>query len=747
MNQEVKGNLARLLATEDLIVEHKNVDTASFNVHTRILTLPIWGKASNIVYDLLVGHEVGHALYTPDVDWQKDYNIPHDFVNIVEDVRIEKMMKRRYAGLNRTFYRGYQELHEMDFFQLKDQNISELNLADKVIVYSKIGGFFPISFNEEEREIVKLIENAETFEEVLEASKVLYDYCLVEKDSETPNNAEIEDSSDQKNGNDESDEKESSSDQGSSSEQEFQDNNSGFNSSDLEKHLEQEKEINSPKNTENNSSNQNKEKQQNVSQGESASDKGSTVKSKISECLNDSIKNLVEPNTSDSSYIEIPQLNLESIIVSYSDIMEACTRHFGFLKRNHPSNISTLNEIVNEYKEFKKSAQKEVNYLIKEFECKKSADAYARTSISRTGILDCTKLHTYKFNEDLFKKVATVRDGKNHGLIFILDWSGSMSNCIMDTVKQLYNLIWFCRKSSIPFEVYAFTNDWKDLDENYNLVARKSNHCESKVGEIYIDSSFNLMNYFSSKMTNQELEQQLTNIFVIASSIQDQSCWTQFCPSQMAMSGTPLNESIVTLHQIIPDFKSKNKLQKVHCVVLTDGDGFPVRVNDEYKSANGNTYIGVRYASLYGRSYYGYGKTYIRDRKLGTNYLLGEVHYEQTTNLIRHLRDKFPEVSFVGIRILSKDARQFLRQYYNEFSNNSEYTKLLYDWKKNRSFSIYNAGYHVYFGLSGSVLSADSDFEVDESASKVQIKSAFAKSLRSKKMNKKILSEFISLVA
>ena len=116
--------------------------------------------------------------------------------------------------------------------------------------------------------------------------------------------------------------------------------------------------------------------------------------------------------------------------------------------------------------EFKKSAQKEVNYLVKEFECKKSADAYSRTTTARTGVLDCTKLHTYKYNEDLFKKVTTLADGKNHGLVFILDWSGSMGDVMGDTVKQLFNLVWFCKKVAIPFEVYAFTSDYPLVSYN-----------------------------------------------------------------------------------------------------------------------------------------------------------------------------------------------------------------------------------------------------------------------------------------
>ena len=99
VKHEIKSQLAKLLATEDLIVENKKVETAEFNVHTRVLTLPRWENASNNLYDSLVAHEVGHALFTPDVDWRETHNIPHVFVNVVEDVRIEKLMRRKYAGI------------------------------------------------------------------------------------------------------------------------------------------------------------------------------------------------------------------------------------------------------------------------------------------------------------------------------------------------------------------------------------------------------------------------------------------------------------------------------------------------------------------------------------------------------------------------------------------------------------------------------------------------------------------------
>ena len=155
----------------------------------------------------------------------------------------------------------------------------------------------------------------------------------------------------------------------------------------------------------------------------------------------------------------------------------------------------------------KKIAQKEVNYLVKEFECKKSAAAYARATTSRTGILDTALLHTYKFNEDLFKKVSVVPDGKNHGLIFILDWSGSMSNVMMDTIKQLFNLVWFCKKVNIPFEVYAFTNSYPNPNR-FDIVQEDL--------KMHMDGNFALLNLLTSKTRAKDMNEQMRNVFRLA---------------------------------------------------------------------------------------------------------------------------------------------------------------------------------------------------------------------------------------
>ena len=184
VQHEIKSQLAKLLATEDIVVEHKRVQTAEFNVQTRVLTLPMWEKASNRVIDMLVGHEVGHALYTPNTEWWKEVQIPQQFVNVVEDARIEKLIKRRYEGLNKTFYNAYHELSDKDFFQIETKEMDELNLADRVNLYFKIGHFVDIDFNTEENFLVSKIELVETFEEVLVLAKELYTLCKQQLEQE-----------------------------------------------------------------------------------------------------------------------------------------------------------------------------------------------------------------------------------------------------------------------------------------------------------------------------------------------------------------------------------------------------------------------------------------------------------------------------------------------------------------------------------------------------------------------------------
>ena len=696
VKHEIKSQLAKLLATEDLVVEHRKVSTAQFNVHDRVLTLPMWDKASNTVYDLLVGHEVGHALFTPDENWLEKKKIPPQFVNVVEDARIEKMMKRKYAGLSKTFYNGYKELNEEDFFSISDESVADFNLADRANLYFKIGNFLDFTFTDEERAIILMIQDCETFDDVLDAAEVLYKYC--KKKVEQPEKQSID---------------------ASQSEQQSQD----------------EQEEQSPESKPDGMIEETSE------EGGNTDDSIEEPEVQTADALSEAIDQLAQNSDGiENVYVEVPKVNLDTIIVSNDLVHQYIDHVFDRQERaGLEMDMQIFEESDKEYIQFKRSAQKEVNYLVKEFECKKAADSYARATTSRTGVLDCTKLHTYKYNEDLFRKVTTLADGKNHGLVFMLDWSGSMQYTLLDTCKQMFNLLWFCKKVGIPFDVYAFTNEWGS-QSNEEFPHQLVDHYEKKENLLCIPNDFNLLNVLTSKVSVKDMEHQMINIWrhAVGFSRVYRSFYTW--GRKMALSGTPLNEALVSLHQILPKFQRENKLQKVQCVVLTDGEACPLSRHKLIKRYWEND------AEFLGHSRHDYWRTILRDRKTGNMYSFESGGFNGFSDvMLKNLKDNFPTVNFIGIRLLApRDANGFIKLYNDEYN---EITKLQTEWRKQKSFVIRNSGYDAYFGMSCAALAQDVEFEVDEGASKAKIKSAFVKSLKTKKLNKKVLGEFVSLVA
>jgi hypothetical protein len=724
VRHEIKSQLAKLLATEDLVVEHKKVSTACFNVHTRVLTLPLWEKASNTVYDLLVGHEVGHALFTPDEDWTQSAKIPPQFVNVVEDARIEKLMKRKYMGLAKTFFNGYKELNDQDFFQLNDENLSKFNLADRANLWFKVGNYIDVPIQKgKEIEIINLIADTETFADVLVAAEKLYKYCKEEKEQQQ----KVPDfDSHEQQGDSQSSTNQPVETDDSSSEEEGESDKSQPNPDESYGGTSQGDEVQNIVND---------EKEPEVLTADS---------------LENKLRDLINHDGYENVYVEIPQVNLETVIGKNADVHKDIDSAFNHQQEKNNQlcdergwdRVDLFKYADEDYKKFKLSSQKEVNYLVKEFECRKAADSYARATTARTGVLDTARLHSYKYTEDLFKKVSVIPDGKNHGLIFILDWSGSMASVIQDTCKQLFNLVWFCKKVAIPFEVYAFTNEWRRGEYDYETQtyspADRTSHYEAKEGLIQVEESFALMNLLTSKVSGKELEHQMLNVWRLAVCFGDSYRAQYTYSNRLALSGTPLNEALMSLHQILPKFQKENKLQKVQCIVLTDGEAnyppYHVEIKRGYDS---DSYIGTRGINP--------DKTFLRDRKLGITYKFDYGYHQFTEVLLRNLKDKFPSVNFIGIRVIEgRNANRFISLYHNQ--GDKQYEVIQNDWKKLKSFTITNSGYDAYFGLSSSALSQDAEFDVADDATKSQIKSAFVKSLKTKKLNKKVLGEFISLV-
>ncbi|AOV62082.1 peptidase [Synechococcus phage S-CAM7] len=719
VNLEVKGTLARLLATEDLLVEHKNVSTASFNVHSRVLTLPRWEKASNNVFNLLISHEVAHALFTPDEDWRKKTKIPQGFINVTEDVRIEVLMKKKYAGLPKTFFRGYQELHDQDFFGIADEDVSAMNIADRVNLHFKIGNFLKVPFTAAEMVVVDQCAAAVTFDDAIAAAEALYALHEQQKEEQQQSaNEEVSSSP-------ESTEEPQGNDGGESEEPEEAPSDSEGESSEGGAPQEGEGDEEPIERTESDDS-------ENVG-GDSAgnlTDEVSTM-----ENFNENLEDMATKSTyNEPLYLTYPSFPADKYVATNKDVHEYISTSFTmqrqFFYDNNPENadyfINNLFGVYDKkYAEFKRNIQSEVNYMVKEFECKKSAAAYSRASTSRTGVLDCTKLHTYKYNEDLFKKVTTLPQGKNHGLVFVLDWSGSMCYILEDTIKQLLSIVMFCDKVNIPFEVYAFTNEWNR--DNASFQANSDTPNEFMVGD-----EFSMMNILTSTVNRKELQRQMQTIFMIAASYNTRG--GDIVPSRVGLSGTPLNEALISLRKILPQFKKNNNVEKAHVMVLTDGEAGWTRYTTEIQSYDGQSKISV------GRL--GHQNGYLRNRVTGSvrkidKSRLGGV----TTSILEDLRDEFPESTFTGFRILERRGNWFVRQavQYDE----TQISK----WKKEKSIALTNAGYNKYFIVASDSIQESTEFDVDEGATKAKIKSAFTKSLKSKKSNKKVLGDFISLIA
>ena len=707
--KEIKGNLARLLATENLIVEHRKVPTASFDVDRRVLTLPMWDKASDVVFDMLVGHEVGHALFTPNEDWRDIADCPKDFVNVIEDARIEKLMKRKYPGLRKSFAGGYQELNDRDFFSVANEDIDSFSLIDRINLHFKIGASALIPFSIEEQVFVARTDLAETFEEVLQIAVDVHEFSKQEKVMDMPAPQPSESETESTDGEETEQQTEA---QAESSDEDQPNTQGGASSSgaDLEDVRDDWY-----------------DEDGNLMDDEGGFEGGDT--SETQRAFDNASENLSSRHVNNPIYVEIPnKIDLDKHVVDWTTLHDWID--------SQAYEAEKYEDVDSKYLEFRKQSQKEVNYLVKEFECRKSADAYARAGQSKTGVLDTSKLHTYKYNEDLFKKVTIVPDGKNHGLIFILDWSGSMANELLPTVKQLLNLTAFCKKVQIPFEVYAFTNEWVVAQRAMNPddFNEREFGKDVKKNTVHIDEYFYLINFISSRSNARDYERMCKNLWREASVYRNYTGYQSTIGLQL--SGTPLNESIILLNYMIPEFKKQNDLQKVNVCILSDGEGCAIGYGHEIYLDHKDEYV-VRPRRL---DYY----QVLRDRETGITYKAFD--YDNITNtFIQQVRDRNPGVNVIGFRILAGNQ---LASFVGRYAVYENYHAVQKQWKKEKSAIIPNPiAYSALYAISNNALNESTEFNVESGAKKGDISRAFKKMLSNKSNNKKLLSSFIGYVS
>lgn len=720
INKEVKGQLAKLLATENITVEHRKVSTASFDVESRVLTLPLWETASQDIYDLLVGHEVGHALYTPADAWEEEIenkDLPKFFVNVTEDARIEKLMKRKYPGLSANFYRGYQQLHSEDFFGVTEEDPEDISFIDRVNLHFKIGihAFSKLHFTEEEKYYVGLVEKAETFSEAVYAAREIFKYAKeLQEKTETLQIAPED-----------------------IQEAEFIPHPTG------QETIEQDgpkEDSNDQNNTAplNSDSSEGADSHNDTSNKSNSTNKKNELESRTDEAWTKNQEKLLSTAQFSPNYINLPEVDVNNVIIDNKSLYEELEKWYVnyFTSTNITNNPYAYKieyirqcqeESFNEYKNYRNESQKEVNYLVKEFEMKKSADQYNRSSVSRTGVLDTTKLHSYRYNEDVFKRVTVLPGSKNHGMIFMLDWSGSMASDILACIRQILNLCWFCRKVSIPFEVYAFT------EASSTSIFQKTHgiHSEPKEGNVYFDPTFRLLHLLSSKTNNKEFDNQAKWLFYIGRCM---SGLGSYCyPDFIGLSNTPLNEAVICYNGLVTTFQKKYKVQKLSIITLTDGDSSRLAF---YKNSSDNYYgTSFRHAN---------GYCIFRNPKTGRSYpISGHDDHLVTKQLLHNTKDSFPNVNLIGIRIIhSTHARHYINRFVPYEADVAK------KWTKDKCYVIKNSGYDsLYVIPNGNYLSEEVEFDVEAGASKSQIRTAFRKMLKKKTLNKKFLTTFIENIA
>jgi hypothetical protein len=712
---ESKSLLAKLMATENLIVEQRKVQTASFDVKNRVLVIPQLDKnISGYLYDMFVGHEVGHALYTPLDGMTKAYEmkVPQSITNCVEDSRIERKIKNKYPGIRASFVKGYKDLIDKDFFGTQGVDLNTLGFLDRLNMFTKGGPSQGIKFTDVERELVELVESTETYDEVIEVSKKIAAYVKAEKEAKRQKMAEEGVEEDE-----ELDEFEEHDFDEDDENGEF-----GYNDFDGEDGEESEtdlsKEGEGSEDEDEDESGEDDDKKSGSTNGTSSgrpSSQDDEIRSLTDDAYKQNESKLFEQNDSDYYYGNIPKIDLDRAIFDYKALYKTY--------REEMDGRDLLNVDDKPYQKLRSDANKVVSYLAKEFELRKNADQMKRASTAKTGELNMNKIFSYKFNDDIFKKITVLPGGKSHGLVMFLDWSGSMSNHIENTVKQLISLVMFCKKVNIPYEVYAFTSEY----DTYSPTPKK--------GDIAL-GEFRLLNVLSSRMSAVEFSFAAKTLVNISLS--------RYCYSRIfSMGGTPLNEAVISAMQIVPEFQKRFKLQVVNTIFLTDGEGH--RINKVYyETQHGlHTYVGDPLQTS--RSFNApQPKLIARDTETKNQVIVNQ--YKNTASYLELLKAR-TNCNIVGFYVLS--GREFTRAAYGLVPKAADLDALRIQFRKEKSLVITSAGFDEYYLLRSEALDTDDDveFSVKENATTRGLVSAFSKYTKNRLMNRVILNRFIGMIA
>ena len=763
INLDVKSNLAKLLATENITIQHNNVQTASFDVKNRVLTLPIFKKKSGDVYDMLIAHECAHALYTPYEEWEgiTDKEL-RSYVNVLEDTRIDKLIQKKYPGVVKNYENGFTILEKQGFFGIQGKDINkDLMIIDKINLRSKSLNRLPFVFAPLDNEWLAKVDALKTFKDVLTLAKEMLEWQKdqVEQMKKLPEFDEInivkaynlgndDDDFDDDDGNQEDSDTQGAGDNSDADENDdvSNDEKNDFNNFGDQK---ADDEKDSDKNGQGSNSNE-ATKEKDDSKGEAthhAKGAGGDHKPKILKSITDDSytqkqESLLDDKNKGYRYGKMPKPNLkDGALVSFKSWLKDMNDYR--IKQRQYNDIKKYDTYLDtQYKKFMNENKKTVMYLVKEFEMKKSAQAYKRASQDKTGIIDPLKLPSYKYSDDIFKKLTIIPDGKNHGMMMLLDWSGSMSDVLMNTVKQLINLVEFTRKVNIPFEVYFFTSE-RDYDRKSDFSGFKY-----KTGD-WMFEDFHLVNCISHRMNRKQLDLALKTMYHMALYFDSNYSYryrnldfdkynalsdSYGVPSRYYLGNTPLNESLLYMNKMIPMFRKKYDIEKMTFITLTDGSG-------NYPSRG-------RYNVARGERDYDTSNVYeIDGKKFVTR------HSNITSDLLNHIKVKH-DVNNIGFYVIKRVRRWDLERHVGDYKDYQDkivkVNKMRKELTQNKAVVVDNTGYNKYFILDGKKLEVQ-NFDLENAQVKKgttgELKRIFGKSMANRLVSRVVLNKFIQEVA
>ena len=760
LNLDSKSQLAKLLATENITVQHNNVSTASFDVANRVLTLPIFKIKNKHVYDMLVGHECGHALWTTCDDWSE---IGSDdklrmAVNILEDTRIDKMIQSKFPGIISDYEKGFKVLNDSNFYGMQDHDINTLSFLDKVNMRSKSMNTMDIDFSDEETELLKQVDDIKTFDDVMKLAKELLAWQKQKDEEMFANNMDV--SADKQQSEDGESDSDYSDDDGQMRDEDSHDDSGQDSSQDSEDDETERKDDETYREWQDRLKDLEEEKKLEEEMMKSSmapqemqdDDFGITNRE-----FEKSVQQLTDTALdSQRAYANLPKANLENTIVTYKQWF----KDFGN-EIDKDSYKEYKSQMLSRYNNFKKDSMKTVNYLVKEFEMKKSATAYRRSTTSKTGIIDPMMLSKYKFTDDIFKKLSIVPDAKNHGMIILVDWSGSMSDVLPAVIQQLMNLAWFCRKINIPFEVYAFSNYYGYDSGDYDWRDKMKNSFELKKGDLFM-KNYKLVNFLSHKMNNKDFEKGMQNLYMTlecedyrgygSKSIinwydNDTSCARPiYLPSCMHLGSTPLNQALATMIDIIPKFKSKYGIEKMSFITLTDGASDSGEgITDDFTDSEGNH-------SMVSNPYKGKLVITVNGKNYDTSEIGGYRSDRMTALLLEIIRKRY-NTNNIGFFLIPNKSRRHLHWAIENYDSKGRYIgvdldDVMKDLTKNNVHLSKKSGYDKYFITVGNTRVESADLSsLDSDAKTSDIKRLFKKSMSGRLKSRVLLNNFIEEVA